>query len=373
MLSRRNFISAAATMAAALPLRTGPAFGAETSATRPLKDIAKEAGLLYGAAIDSRVLRQDPALAALVAREAGIVVAESETKRGTVQPSPSRYNFAPTDELLRVAGRNSQDMRGHTLIWHESVPPWLSQSLSEAPKESLITDYIKVVAGRYRGRFHSWDVVNEPVAPDDGAADGMRISSPWQKAFGENYIDLAFHSAREADPDAPLFLNELNLEPDVRWGEKRRKAFLNLLDRLIKRNVPINGIGIEAHIKPFRFAYTQDVFSSFLNELSSRGLKILITEFDVADIEGPADPAERDKLVAEAATSFLDVAFANQATLGCLTWGLSDKYSWLSRYKDYQWPDRQLSRGLPFDYKMDAKPLAAAIAQAYQKRTQPKG
>jgi hypothetical protein len=46
--------------------------------------------------------------------------------------------------------------------------------------------------------------VNEAIWIPDGRPDGLRSSSPWFQMLDPGYIDLAFRTAREADPTALL-------------------------------------------------------------------------------------------------------------------------------------------------------------------------
>ncbi len=310
-------------------------------------------------------LRNDTTYADTVAREANLLVAEGETKRNVLQPNSETFMFDGTDFIAQFARLNDQLMRGHTLVWYRANPRWLEQALAESPNDRLITAYIETVVKRYAGRFQSWDVVNEAIEPDQGDPLGLRTDSVWFRAFGERYIDLAFHAARAADPKTPLYYNETNVEGDVVWSERRRRSTQRLLERLLKRGVPIDGLGVQGHLKLYRVKFSDRVFSDFLDDVIAMGLKVLITEFDVADIGGPADPAQRDADVAAATRAFLSVAFSKPATLGCLTWGISDRYSWLSEDIHYKWPDGEPSRSLPFDTDFKRKPMWDAIAACF--------
>ncbi|MBZ5763443.1 endo-1,4-beta-xylanase [Rhizobium sp. VS19-DR104.2] len=334
-----------------------------------LRTLAENKGLYYGCAVASQKLATDAIFADAVAREANILVAEGEMKRDILQPMPDRYNFTAADYIFRSAQRSLQKVRGHTLVWHNSNPRWLMDALDAnnriASKEKLLTGYIDTVVRRYAGRVQSWDVVNEAVDPADWRWDGMRSSSIWYKTFGEDYLSIAFQAAREADPNTPLFLNEFGIENAVRWNETRRTAILKLLDRLLSKNVPIDGFGIQGHMKPFRDAFDEKVFSKFLDDLAGYGLKLMITEFDVADKWGPTSTADRDAGVAALTKSFLDVALSKASMKGVLTWGLTDKYSWLSSDPQYKWPDGQLVRGLPLDVNFARTPMWDEIAAAF--------
>lgn len=359
-ITRRSLLAAGAAMpvlAAAKPL---------SAKEVTLRQAATDRQLIYGTAVSSGNLVKDRPFARLVVEQANMLVAEGETKRKAVEPKQGRFNFAPTERLLAFAEKNGQSMRGHTLVWHEANPNWLLSKLEGRPDEKLLTDYIEKTVGHFRGKLHSWDVINEVIHIDEGGEEDLRISSPWYKAFGAGYIETAFHAAHAADPDALLFYNEINLEADVWWAEQRRQSVLKLLEKLLKKGVPVHALGIQSHLKAYRLDYSDEVFSRFLDEVAGLGLKVLITEFDIADVEGPADPAQRDADIAALGRRYLDVAFSKPAVLGCLTWGISDRYSWLSLYDSYKWADGSLSRGLPFDGKLQPKKLYHEMLASYR-------
>lgn len=369
-MRRRTFIAGAAA-ACSVPL-----VSSAVPFVPPLPDFdgpgldarARRSGRRFGCAIKSSQLAKDPAFTAAVLREAGTIVQEYELKRHVTQPAPGRYDFSGNDRLIDFAQQHGLAARGHTLVWYAMNPPWLQAALPKAPprvKEGLLTGYIETAMRRYAGRIGEWDVVNEPVEPNEGRPDGLRTKNIWSQAFGENYIDLAFHTAREADPRAKLFLTDFGLEHASRRCAARRTAILKLLERALSRRVPIDAVGIQGHLKPFREPFDERVFASFLDEIRGMGLGIAITEMDIADRGGPQAVEPRDAQVAAVGKAFLDVALDNPATSSVLTWGLSDRYSWLSTYPEYRWPDGKPSRGLPLDADLRRKRLWAAIAAAF--------
>jgi endo-1,4-beta-xylanase len=359
-LTRRSFLAAGAAMPLLASAR--PSHASEGT----LRQAASDRKLIYGTAVSTGTLLKDKPFTQLVIDQANMLVAEGETKRKAIEPRQGRFNFTRTERLLAFAAENGQSMRGHTLLWHEANPDWLLAKLEEGRDDTLLTGYIEKTVGHFKGRLHSWDVVNEAIDPDEGGEEDMRISSPWYKAFGPGYIETAFQVAHAADPDALLFYNELNLEGDIWWAERRRTAVLKLLEKLLKKGIPVHGLGIQSHLKAYRVEYPDEVVSRFMDEVSGMGLKILITELDIADIDGPADPARRDAEIAALGRRYLDVAFSQSAVLGCLTWGISDRYSWLSQYDNYKWPDGSLSRGLPFDGDLRPKKLYSEMLNSYR-------
>lgn len=364
-MKRREFLAGAAALTACSPI---PQSAAQVGGTAGLAAHARKSGRYFGAAIKSRQLREDPDFTAAIARECDMVVQEYELKRGTTEPKPGKYDFSGADQIIAFAQEHGMQARGHALVWYAAQPPWLEPALKRADnagREELMTSYIDVAMRRYAGKIREWDVVNEAIEPNDGRADGMRAKSMWLDALGEDYIDIAFHRAREVDPRPMRFLTDFGLEHDSPRCERRRTAMLKLLDRLMARNVPVDAIGIQGHLKPYREGFNQAVFARFLEQLNGYGLALSVTEFDIADRGGPPNPDKRDREVASVAKAFLDVALDNPAMRSVLCWGLSDRYSWLSNFKDYKWPDGQLSRGLPLDGQMRRKPLWDAMAAAF--------
>ncbi|WP_340266678.1 endo-1,4-beta-xylanase [Sphingobium mellinum] len=366
-MKRREFLTGALALGACSPVV--PSSNAQESiSSGGLAAHARRSGRYFGAAIKSHQLREDPDFTAAVVRECDMVVEEYELKRGTTEPKPGQYDFSGADQIIAFAQQHGMRARGHALVWYAAQPKWLEPALQLAngsEREKLMCSYVDTAMHRYAGKIAEWDVVNEALEPNEGRADGMRQNSMWMQAMGEDYIDIAFHRARAADPRATLFLTDYGIEHDSPRCERRRTAMLKLLDRLKSRDVPVDAVGIQGHLKPFKEGFDQEIFARFLDQLRGYGLALAVTEFDVADRGGPPNPGKRDGEVASVARAFLDVALDNPAMRSILCWGLSDRYSWLSNFPDYKWPDGQLSRGLPLDGNMRRKPLWDAIASAF--------
>src|ERR1700753_4305128 len=289
-----------------------------------LRDLAAARGIVFGCAAASYELK-DTAFSMALAREAGILSAEYEMKRAALEPSPGQYDFSGADALFAFARAHRMAFRGHTLVWHHSNPPWLEEALQKPNAERLLTNSITTVVEHYRGRVTSWDVVNEIIAPGDGRSDGLR-NSFWLKRFGPSYIDLAFHAARAADPDAMLVYNDWGCEWGAPENDRFRAATLTFLQRALARGVPIQALGMQGHLSAFGTQVDEKKLAAFLRAVQQMGLKILVTEHDVDDSGGPSDIAMRDKAVADASRRFLDGMLAYPATIAVLTWGLSDRF-----------------------------------------------
>lgn len=329
----------------------------------PLSLRAHRKGLVYGTALTASELR-DPLYSDIVADECGIIVPDSEAKWRAVQPQPGQFDFSGLDRLADFARRRNLLFRGNTLVWHDSMPDWLGEAITPATANRTLIEHIGPLVGRYRGRVHSWDVVNEPIEPLSGRADRLRVT-PWLKAMGPRYVDAAFRAARAADPDTLLVLNEYGVEYATSGDENRRRGLVDLLAALRGRGVPVDAVGLQAHLTAGGPPFDPGVFRRFLAELADLGLKILLTELDVTDRDLPADIAARDRQVADHVARYLDVALDERAVIAVVTRGLSDRFSWLNWHEGRKRIDGLKSRGLPLDDDLNRKPMWAALARAF--------
>jgi endo-1,4-beta-xylanase len=328
--------------------------------------LAADKGLLYGTTISAQQVTGDPRFVDLVLQQAGLVVAENDMK-WQVMNRGGRGNddYGPADTVAAFAHENDLALRGHNLLWYHRTPNWFFDLDGRQEFESAIVERIRRLAGRYRGMVHSWDVVNEPVEPKDGRPDGLR-TGVFLEMFGPDYLDLAYRTARETDPAARLVVNEYDVELDTPEQEARRMALLRVLERMQRSGTPVDAVGVQAHLScaggpPFSAVRLR----RFLAELAGLGLTIQITELDVTDENAPSDEVV---LVADTYGRFLDAALDEPAVKVVVTWGLSDRHSWIVRKETHEskWrADGLPSRPLPFDADLKPKPAFEAIAQAF--------
>ena len=306
----------------------------------------------YGCAVNVEALANDPAYAELVKAQAGMIVAENAMKWAALRPAEGRFAFEQADALVAFAEAHAMKVRGHCLCWHRQLPSWFADAATVENARGLLLDHIRVVAGRYAGRLHSWDVVNEAVEVKDGRADGLR-DSPWLRLVGPDYIETAFRATRAADPEALLSYNDYGLEGEDAGSEKKRVAVLQLLRRLKARGVPIDAVGLQAHLM-VGDAFGQGMMA-FLAAVRELGLQVFVTELDVNDRMLPAETTARDAAVGRLYGDFVSLVMQEPALSLVLTWGITDRYTWLRDRKD-----GLAERCLPFDGA--GKPVAAFFA-----------
>jgi len=362
-ITRRGFLAGLATVPAAasvvLPTRTCAA-GTETS----LANAAKQSGRLFGAAVRTDQLEREEDLRNAVLRDCCCITPEIHMKWDALEPRRGTHCFEPMDRLVSFASAHGLGIHGHTLLWDQSTPGWAKRHLSETRDWRLIQDHISEVMSRYRHAVERWDVVNEPIASNE-AKNGLR-DNVFLRAFGPSYIANALRDARIVAPNAKLFINDYGFEYDNSAETRRRRAFLKLLEQTISRGLPLDGVGLQAHLDLGKGKIKSSILRPFLKEISDLGLEIVVTELDVKEHNISKPVTERDQRVADEARRYLDIVLDYPSVKGVTVWGLSDRHSWLSLREAAS--REQLNRGLPYDADFDPKPLYWVLQDALAAR-----
>lgn len=351
MISRRSTLACLAATAGSLPGRQ-----------MTLREAAARRGLLFGSAVTRRDL-QNATYAALVARECSLITPGIEAKWGYTEPRQDEFHLTDLDQIVAFAKARSLALHMHNLVWAVGLPKWTIAALNQSQGHMILKRHIAMLAGRYRGQVFAWDVVNEPIDPRWPADPNGLCTTPWRRSLGPGFIEEALEDTHVADPSALLFINDDDLEYDLPDRALKRRQYLVLVESLLRRNIPLHGIGLELHFKPW-MPFNDAVYRAFLHELAQLGLTIHITEFDVNDSRLPAEISVRDMCVAACAERILNIALDEAATRSLTTWGLSDAMSWLQHDQIGRRVDGLPARPLPYDSEMRAKPLRAAILNA---------
>jgi len=168
--------------------------------------------------------------------------------------------------------------------------------------------------------------------------------------------------ARGLDATLRLTINDYGVEADTPWAEAKRQRLLRVVRRLVERQVPLDAIGIQAHLQ-MRHPFRPEPFMAFLNALREMGLAVLITELDVREPDQLAPTIEaRDVAMAEYVTRFLSAVLAG-GVRSVLTWGLTDRGSWLGEEPGVARADGVRTRGLPYDDELRPKAFRDALAR----------
>ena len=266
----------------------------------------------------------------------------NDMKWDATEPSEGTFRFTNADAQLAFAQANGIQMRGHTLLWHNQIPAWVftdpttgtTMVPNDANKALLIQrlkNHIQGVAGHFAGKLYAWDVVNEVI--DESQPDCLRRSM-WYNIIGPGYIDIAFQTARQVDPNALLFINEYNSTFDP-----KRTCYFNLVKDLKARGIPVDGVGHQMHDN-FEFPPVQG-FIDTVNQFATLGVVQHVTEMDVNIYSGSANTsiANYDEIPfdrhVKVAYHYRDYFHAFKQLKGKITsvslWGLADDNTWLNQ------------------------------------------
>jgi len=326
------------------------------SSDKTLRELADKNDLTLGASITADAFRKypdDPAVAQTLTREFNAVTTGNALKMGPLRPERYTYDFEDADAIVNLGVANDLLVRGHALVWHNQTPGWFYPwEYTDDQLRTFLRDHIHTVAGRYRGKVDVWDVVNEAVADD-----GTMRETAWYDAMGEEYIDLAFEWANEVAPDADLFYNDYGIDEINEKGD----GVYALLERLLDRGVPIDGVGLQMHAFRAQDYVEPEALGENIRRFKDLGLDVHVTEMDVAyDRENvPEDHLEHQ---AQYYRDILEACLDN----GCdtlVTWGVHDTASWLRNYDQTITDDPLL-----FDEDFDPKPAYFAIKDLLESR-----
>jgi endo-1,4-beta-xylanase len=370
---RESLVGGGALIAAAAT----PALTATTAPS--LNQLAERSGRRFGSAVAWAPPGTDtgsftnPRYAALLERECSLLVPENQLKWQWVRRSPDAFDFRAFDAIADYAAAHNFKLRGHTLFWTPAkwYPKWLAERdfgpQPAAAAEKLLTEHVRTVCRRYGTRIYSYDVVNEAVQPETGQ---IRDTNVTRALGGERFLDLMFHTAREAAPHAQLVYNDYMSWERTTEDETHMRGVLKLLEGFRKRGTPVDALGVQSHIRLLKPAPVAQLvreqegpWRSFINEVVGMGYKLLITEFDVNDHAAPRDIRLRDQMVADYGRAYLDLMLSYPQLRDVLAWGMTDRYSWLTGFDPRA--DKSLKRGTPYDANYRPKPLRGAIAAAF--------
>ncbi len=241
-----------------------------------LKDAYKDA-FRIGTAVNVQIVAgKDPLAAALVPQHFNTITAENVMKTEEINPKPGVYNFGPADDFVAFGEKHGMFIIGHTLVWHNQTPEWFFQDDQGKPntREAQIERmrrHIEVVAGRYKGRVHAWDVVNEVIGED-----GKYRPTTWVNAIGDGdeLVRLAFKFTSQYAPDAELYYNDFNA-----WRPEKVQGIVRMVKMLQKSGIRIDGIGIQGHWG-LNYPSTEHIEAA-IDAYAALGVKVMITEIDV--------------------------------------------------------------------------------------------
>lgn len=344
-----------------------------------LKDAFKDKFYMGTALNAAQIKGTDSASVNIVKQHFNSITAENCMKSEEVQPSEGNFDFTLPDQFVAFGEQNQMRIIGHTLIWHSQAPKWfftdsLGNDVSRDVMIERMKNHIYTVVGRYKGRVHGWDVVNEAILDD-----GSWRQSKFYSIVGEDFVKLAFQFAHEADPDAELYYNDYSMA-----HAGKRQGVVQMVKNLQSQGVRIDGIGMQGHLN-MDFPSVAE-FEKSLLAFADLGVKIHITELDLSVLPSPnqnvganvSDSYEYQQtlnpyteglpdLMAEAAhdryLDFFKLFINHNDKIDRVTlWGVTDNQSWKN-----DWPVRgRTDYPLLFDRHYQPKPIVKTIIDQAQ-------
>jgi len=351
------------------------------AADTPKTSLSKlyERDFLIGVALPQQVTSQrDKTRAELAASQFNCLTPENLMKWDATEPQEGKFNFGPSDELVKYAQKNKIKIHGHTLIWHSQTPEWVFQGQNGQPatRELVLKrmkNHIETVMKRYKGKIDAWDVVNEAFNED-----GTLRNSKWKQIVGDDFIEKAFEYARAADPSAKLVYNDYNA-----YNPSKRDGIAKLARELKKKGL-IDAVGMQGH---WLLDYpSSKLIEDAIKKYADAGVMVMVTEMDIdvlprsngrvtADISQTQEYQEKNnpytkglpddvsKKLAERYEDIFKVFLKHSKTVYSVTvWGLDDGSSWLNGF-----PVRgRTNHPLLFDRQLKAKPCYDALIKLKQ-------
>ncbi|KAF3902347.1 Exoglucanase [Arthrobotrys entomopaga] len=295
----------------------------------PLNTLMKSRGKLYvGFAVDGSQMASSNVLS-IIHTESGFLTPPNVMSWEIVEPLQSSFYFTQSDQFMTFALQNGQKVRGFPLLWHNKLPAWVQSITNRSVLTSVIQNHITALVSRYKGYVYSWDIATEVLSDTGGIKPTV-----FSQVFGDfTFLDVAFRAAKAADPNVRLCLNENYIDyPGVKLN-----AFVNLVKDLKSRNVPIDCIGTETHTQvgfggiPY--------FESTLQQLSTTGCEIHITQLDIAT---PSSGTASAAVLAQQSADYKTIVSACMRTSACAgitMWGVSDRESPLTGLHPLLWDE----------------------------------
>ncbi|ORX63959.1 hypothetical protein BCR32DRAFT_330740 [Anaeromyces robustus] len=261
-------------------------------------------------------------------KEFNTMVAENGCKLSGIQPQQGVFDFTDCDAHLAKAEENGMKFRGHCLIWFNYQPQWFQDIKGYDNMKNTIVEHVTQVLTHYKGKIDTWDVVNEAIEDESTGENGTwELRDTFLSRECPDFIDIAFKTAREVDPNVKLFYNDYDIEGiDIRQG-KKTNAVYNFVKDMKERGIPIDGVGLQYHLhtEPGKTVKYENVMET-MERFGKLGLEVQITEMDVNCVKGNTEEefALQAQLYGDGLRACLDSPYCT----GFLIWGVGDSDSW---------------------------------------------
>lgn len=244
-------------------------------------------------------------------------------------------DIARTEEIIKWCRAKNVVAKGHPLAWNWVDPRWLPDDPDKAMEVQF--ERISDCVSRFKGQIDIWDVVNEATdyTRDKQKEAAPKLTNGILKIGLEQYLRRAFKSARDANPDAKLIINDYRT--DEAFGN-------NVLSVLVddKKNPLYDVIGIQSHMHAGFWGIEKiwevcNRFAKFNKPLHFTETTLLSGQqgWDLrAKSNDPnfawSTTAEGEKRQAEQTGLFYSMLFSHPSVEALTWWDFSDQGAWMS-------------------------------------------
>ena len=300
---------------------------------------------LMGATInqeDYQIIDKDREAINIVLKDFNSVTPENSMKWMHIHPEYKKFTFSNADKIVEFAQENDMYLLGHTLVWHNQVPEYVSQITDKNKFNLHLKNHIFQVVTRYKGKVDMWDVVNEALNDD-----GTLRETIFLEMLGENYIEKSFQYANEYDSNVALAYNDYNL-----YKPQKRQGAIRIINSLKEKGIRIDAVGIQAHWD-LHFPSIQQIEETII-DLAATGVDVMITELDITVIPNPYElagiareefkkfegdkkwdpyqsgiPDNVQKKLTKRYRDIFELFVKHHDKISRVTfWGINDKYTW---------------------------------------------
>jgi endo-1,4-beta-xylanase len=288
------------------------------------------------------------------------LVSGNDMKWSSVENTKGSFNFTNADNQVGLAVCKNMRVRGHNLVWSNGsqTPSYaFGDKTNSAANQALvianIQEHIQGEVTHFGSKVDTWDVVNEPLDPSQ--PDCLQ-HGPFYQVLGKSYIDVALQAARQAAPNAKLFINDYSTA-----DPNRLACMVQVVADLKSRGIPIDGVGHEMHnaINYPSPTAMQNAINTVANNFP--GIIQEVTELDMSlynagdNTSTSIDPAQLPGKLAEQGWLYKQYFDRFRNLTGKLNrvtfWGMADDDTWLDSF-----PIVRTDYPLPFDRALQAKP-----------------
>lgn len=228
-----------------------------------------------------------------------------------------------TEELVRWCKSHNITTKGHPLAWNWGQPQWLTKE----PEAAMQAQFKRIdrCVRKFKNDIDIWDVVNEATHYDrDRAKNYAATLTESIRRMGVGaYVREAFRTAREANPNATLIINDYRTDPA--FGEK---VISQLID---DSGLPLyDVIGIQSHMHG-RYWGAQRAWE-VCEQFAKFGKPLHFTETTV--VSGPrtkqgwVTTPEGERRQAQQVAEFYRVLFSHPAVEAITWWDFTDQGAW---------------------------------------------